>query len=67
MKIIVTKSVMLQATGGNNLEHTVTNAAVKQRIIHLIGVYEPLLESFVGRNLNDLAIPPGGLVRLHMA
>ena len=48
------------------MEHTVTNKAVKQRIKHLIGEYEPLLESFVGGNFYGLAIPPGGLVLFHM-
>ena len=39
---------MLQTNGGNKLEHTVSNEAVKQRIRYLIVVYEPLLEWNVG-------------------
>ena len=53
--------MMLQATGGNILEHTVTNEAVKQRVIYLISDWSARA---VGRNFNGLTIPPGG--RLHM-
>ena len=31
----------------------------------MIGEYDPLLDSLVGGNFNGLAIPPGGLVRMH--
>ena len=58
---------MLQTTGGNNVEHTVTSEAVKQRIRYVIGVNEPLLESFVGRNVNGLTILTGSQFRLLMA
>ena len=33
---------------------------------YVIGEYDPLLDSLVGGNFNGLAIPPGGLVRMHM-
>ena len=58
---------MSQTTGGNNLDHTVTNEAVNQRIRYLIGMHGPLLESLVGRNVNGLTIPPGGQFGSHMA
>ena len=32
----------------------------------MIGEYDPLLDSLFGGNLNGLAIPLGGLVRMHM-
>ena len=48
----MTLKMWCYTTGGNNLEHTVTNEAVKQRIWYLICVYATLLESFVGRNFN---------------
>ncbi len=49
------------------MEHTVTSEAVKQRIRYVIGVNEPLLESFVGRNVNGLTILTGSQFRLLMA
>ena len=32
----------------------------------MIGEYDPLLDSLFGGNFNGLAIPLGGLVRMHM-
>ena len=32
----------------------------------MIGEYDPLLDSLVGGNFNGLAIPQGGLVRMHV-
>ena len=32
----------------------------------MIGEYDPLLDSLVGGNFSGLAIPLGGLVRMHM-
>ena len=32
----------------------------------MIGENDPLLDSLFGGNFNGLAIPPGGLVRVHM-
>ncbi len=52
----MTLKMWCYTTGGNNLEHTVTNEAVKQRIWYLICVYATLLESFVGRNVNGLTL-----------
>ena len=41
---------MFQTTDGYNLEHTVTNEAVKHKTIiyNMIGEYQPLLESLLG-------------------
>ena len=52
----MTLKMWCYTTGGNNLEHTVTNEGVKQRIWYLMCVYATLLESFFGRHFIGLTI-----------
>ena len=66
----ITLKMCCYTTGENNLEHTVTNEAVKQMIWYLICAY--CMRRFWNRSLEDTSmvwqyIPTGSQVCLHMA
>ena len=54
-------------TCSTRLQPTLWNNKRERGLRYVIGEYEPLLDSLVGGNFNDLAIPPGGLVRMHIS